>query len=270
MLKGAGERPVFLSRGYGGREHGPHLVAADRDRAVEVGDEPLLLARATPTLVCRDRRLGAETIARARPALGAIVMDDGLQNPTLAKDLSIGVVDERRGLGNGQVLPAGPLRAPLDFQLGLVDAILINHLEGTSDHGGGLLASCFSGPILRATTHAAGDVAWLAGARVVAFAGIGAPDRFFSLLHGLGAQLVATRAFADHHRFSVRELDDLKRCAGSNNAVLVTTEKDWVRLPEAMRALTRVLPIRLVLDEASEGCLDALLRRSLERRTMQS
>src|SRR5262245_28011309 len=152
-LKAAGHAPVALTRGYGGRLSGPRWVNAASDVAGDVGDEPLLLARAVPTLVARDRRLGVRAIEVAPHPATVVVMDDGLQNASLVKDLAIAVVDGSRGLGNGLVLPAGPLRAPLDFQLELTDAIVVN--EGAAADAAGpvtqWLRRRFAGPVLRAS-----------------------------------------------------------------------------------------------------------------------
>ncbi len=174
MVHAMGLKPAFLSRGYGGRRRDPHWVDAARDRSADVGDEPLLLAAAHPTLVARDRAAGARAIAEGPVSADVIIMDDGLQNPGVAKDLTIAVVDGARGIGNGRVIPAGPLRAPLDFQLTLVDAVVVN--RGLADNvnggaGGGTLASNFAdrlrhdfeGPVLDACIAPSGATDWLSG-----------------------------------------------------------------------------------------------------------
>jgi tetraacyldisaccharide 4'-kinase len=267
-LARAGAAPVFLTRGYGGREAGPRFVDAARDGVREVGDEPLLLARAAPTVVARDRRAGLALIEGGERPADVVVMDDGLQNPHVAKDLAIAVVDGVRGVGNGEVIPAGPLRAALEFQLGLVDAILVN--GGTSASPGGAdvlhgLRRGFPGPVLAAEPRPSGDTAWLSGAAVAAYAGIGNPGRFFALLESLGARLALTRVFRDHHAFSDRDADALLRAAAAASAVLVTTEKDLVRLRDAagpraeLAARSRALPIRLHLEDRDMGRLRGLL-----------
>jgi tetraacyldisaccharide 4'-kinase len=261
ILKTAGERPVFLSRGYGGREHGPHLVAADRDRAAEVGDEPLLLARVAPTIVAQDRVAGA----KAAQAAGAsvIVMDDGFQNPSLAKDFSVLVIDGRRGLGNGKVFPAGPLRAPLVAQLARADAIV---LVGTLGEGAavvGAVAEARKLPVLRARLEPSHDViAALAGRRVLAFAGIGDPEKVFATLREAGIAVAVTRSFADHHRYTPEDAGELCRQADAAGLTLVTTEKDAARLQgeEALAELAgrvRALPVGLVFVQ--EAVLETLL-----------
>lgn len=272
-LEALGARPAFLTRGYGGRTTGPHWVALDHDTASDVGDEPLLLARTAPTLVCRNRAAGAQAIVATGARHGAIVMDDGLQNGALAKNLTIAVVDGRRGVGNGLVIPAGPLRAPLEFQLSLADAVVVNVSESTGDTGltsdfPEWLKHHFGGPVMRARTRPAGDAGWIDGQPLVVFSGIGAPERFFRLIEQLGGRIVERRVFADHHAFTDREARSLLASSRTHGARLCTTEKDWVRLtPEgdmgALRAQTLTLPIRLELDERDALRLDGLLEASL-------
>lgn len=268
-LQAAGGEPVFLTRGYGGKEQGPVWVEAGANAAWRFGDEPLLLARVAPTLVARDRREGACFLEASGRRFSAIIMDDGLQNPALVKDLSIAVLDGRRGIGNGEVIPAGPLRAPLDFQLSLTDAIIVR--EAMSDEGAeradihAIMRQDFPGPVMVARTRACGDTDWLAGARVVAFAGIAAPERFFSLLERLGANIVERVAFRDHHTFSRADADRLLALARESSASLVTTEKDWARfkdaetLPQEFRDEVRTLAIDLALDTRDGERLDSLI-----------
>jgi len=277
-LLGRGVAPAFLTRGYGGRTVGPHWVSAERDVARDVGDEPLLLARVAPTLVSRDRADGARTIAAAPERAQAIIMDDGLQNGAVAKDLTIAVVDSRRGVGNGLVIPAGPLRAPLTFQLSLVDAVVVNgpaegNQETASESGFvAWLRDNFGGPVLRATTRPTGDTEWLRDLAVVAFSGIGAPERFFGLLERLGARVVLWRAFADHHVFTERDAAILLGEAQRRGATLCTTEKDWVRLVggegalDILRSVARPLAIRIAFDERDSVRLASLLESSLVAR----
>jgi tetraacyldisaccharide 4'-kinase len=255
-LKALGHHPVVLTRGFGGRLSGPSWVNAASDVALDVGDEPLLLARAAPTLVARDRRLGVRAIEVGTNSASVVVMDDGLQNPALVKDLSIAVVDGGRGLGNGLVMPAGPLRAPLDFQLELADAILVN--EGAAAVGSvtAWLRRRFAGPVLCATVVPAVGTDWLRAQRVVAWAGIGAPQRFFSTLREQGAELAETVAFRDHQRLGEDDARRLLDLARRHAALLVTTEKDMVRLAGAgglcrdLSCASRALPVRLALEDA--------------------
>ncbi len=272
-LAGVGLRPAVLTRGYGGRQTGPHWVGAG-DSAADVGDEALLLARSAPTLVCRDRGAGARAIEAAdAPKADVIVMDDGLQNPQLAKTLTLAVVDGSRGLGNGRVLPAGPLRAPLAFQLGLADALVVNAADPMA--GAATAASLrqrFDGPVLGCTTKVAGDAAWLVGQRVVAWAGIGAPQRFFAMLRGLGAEVAAAVALRDHEVPGAADARRLLALAQAHHAALVSTEKDLARLAGAagiladLAAASRPLPIALSFAEPDARLLASLVAGALEGR----
>jgi len=253
MLAATGERPVFLSRGYGGGHRGPRLVDPERDRAVDVGDEPLLLAREAPTVIAHDRVAGARTAVTAGASV--IVMDDGFQNPSLAKDFSVLVVDGRRGIGNGRVLPAGPLRAPLDDQLARADAVILVGTVGEAAAPVVAAAEARKCPLFRARLAPDRDaIAALAGKRALAFAGIGDPEKVFATLREAGVAVAATRAFADHHRYTPAEAQSLCRQASADGLELVTTEKDRARLQgdEAMvelAARVRVLPVSLVIEQ---------------------
>jgi tetraacyldisaccharide 4'-kinase len=282
-LSARGERPVFLTRGYGGRLAGPHLVDATRDTSRDVGDEALLLVRHHLTAVARDRAAGAKLIDGLAAGAGGpsvIIMDDGLQNPALAKDLTLAVVDGRRGVGNGHVMPAGPLRAPLATQMARTDAILVNTpLSGaasadSADTDAGAAAwlrQQFAGPVLDAHPQVSSDTAWLAGQRWVAFAGIGNPGRFYDLLRHHGADLADTLSFGDHHAFTDADAARVLSVAKQCGAGLVTTEKDWVRLSGAgalgeLRQTCRVLPIRLHLDARDSLRLTSLIDTMLKNR----
>ena len=251
--------PSVLSRGYGGALAGPHLVNPDRDHAGAVGDEPLLLARHAPTMISRNRKAGAAMI-EAQGA-GAIVMDDGFQNPQLAKDFSLVVVDAAVGIGNGAVIPAGPLRAPLVFQARRADALLLIG-EGEA---GETLARRLSLPVLRAHIEPDADIGWLEGRPVIAYSGIGRPGKFFDTLERLGARIAARYAFADHHAYTPEDANALLTHAQRAQARLVTTQKDWVRMREgrtavgALKAASHILPVRLALDGESEAWLKGVL-----------
>ncbi|KIZ42218.1 MULTISPECIES: tetraacyldisaccharide 4'-kinase [Rhodopseudomonas] len=232
LLRQLGETPVVLSRGYGGRLRGPVSVDPERHGAAEVGDEPLMMARMVPVVVAKDRVAGA-ALARSRGA-SVILMDDGFQNPAIAKDASLIVIDSHRGLGNGRVFPAGPLRASLAPQLARTDALII---VGDGPAGAPLASAIEAqgGLVLRATlTPDDASVAALSGRRVLAFAGIGDPARFFVTLRQSGVDVVAQRAFPDHHPFSSADIDGLIEMARRDDLALVTTEKDLARL--SMRA----------------------------------
>ncbi|MGI9426331.1 MAG: tetraacyldisaccharide 4'-kinase [Hyphomicrobiaceae bacterium] len=272
LLRTAGRRPVFLSRGYGGRLTGPHIVSVSGDKAVDVGDEPLLLAAHGPTVIARDRVAGGEFIVIQ--ALGdVVIMDDGLQNPSLHKDYALAVVDRRRNLGNGLVIPAGPLRAPLADQLAKVDGIVINH-GATSDplqHGArpDWLPSDYHGDLFQITTEPQGDISWLPSARLVAYAGIANPGRFFDMLRQLGGEVLATHTFRDHHSFTDNDVEMLLNAADTVGGQLVTTAKDMVRLAGRvgpavqLRERSRVLSIGAVLSDIDERRLSTALLRAI-------
>jgi len=228
LLRDLGETPVVLSRGYGGRLHGPVRVDPERHAAADVGDEPLMLAATLPVVVSRQR---ADGIPLARSlAATVILMDDGFQSPAVTKDTSLIVIDGHRGLGNGQVFPAGPLRAPLRPQMARTDALIIVG-NGTAADGIAAGIAAQDKPVLRAhLASSEASVASLRGKRVLAFAGIGDPARFFATLQASGVDVVQQRAFADHHAFSKAEIESLIADAGRDALTLVTTEKDLARL----------------------------------------
>jgi tetraacyldisaccharide 4'-kinase len=260
LLRRAGESPVFLTRGYGGRLAGPLRVEAEHE-IVEVGDEPLLLARAAPTIVSRDRPAGARLAAQHGASV--IVMDDGLQNSSLEKDLSIAVVDGTAGFGNRLPLPAGPLRAPLAAQWPRIGAVLVVG-EGPGGTAVAREARALGIPVWQGRLSPASDAAArLRGRRVLAFAGIGRPEKAFETVRECGAEVVATRAFPDHHAFSAADLAALRAEAASRALSLVTTEKDLVRLPAVDDVIA--LPVALEIED-EEGLLAFVLAR-LSRRT---
>lgn len=267
-----GGAPWFLSRGYGGRLDGQERVDPARHTAAEVGDEPLLLAARAPTIISRDRRLGAEFIARQAPANAVIIMDDGLQNPSLHKDLTIALIDKARGLGNGSVIPAGPLRAPLDFQLARTDVIVINGVTGAA--AAAQLAANPRATLIPQLTAVPGPrdgTAWLSQTPIIAFAGIANPDRFFSMLERAGGKIVARTVFADHATLSRSDAEALIEKADAERAVLVTTEKDYVRLRGLDGArvdlFARAKPVAMRLDMPAkdQALLGSLIAKLLTR-----
>jgi tetraacyldisaccharide 4'-kinase len=228
LLGEFGARPCFLTRGYGGTSEGTLLVRKGQS-ASEVGDEPLLLAEAAPTMVSADRVAGAKAIEATKAS--TIVMDDGFQNPSLVKDLSLIVVDAGAGLGNGLIMPAGPLRAPLDAQLDRADALVV---IGSGDKAAALVDTfkAQSKPVFAARIVSRQDCRWLRVLPVIGFTGIANPQKFFATLGTSGARLEEKRVFPDHHRYTNREAAALLKLAKDRKAMLVTTEKDWVRLPD--------------------------------------
>ncbi|MCP3472928.1 tetraacyldisaccharide 4'-kinase [Bradyrhizobium sp. CCGUVB1N3] len=246
LLRSLGETPVVLSRGYGGHLQGPVMVDRERHSAADVGDEPLMMVREVPVAVARDRISGV-ALARSQGAT-VILMDDGFQNPRLQKDASLIVIDGARGIGNGRVFPAGPLRAPLTMQMSRTDALV---LIGDGQAADGIAAEITARgkPVLRARLKPeAASVAQLFGKSVLAFAGIGDPERFFRTLRASGIDVARTRPFADHHMFSKAEIDAMVDEAGREQLTLVTTEKDLARLRGMAGLAADIVPFAVTLE----------------------
>ncbi len=233
-----------LTRGYRGQLAGPVLVNPALHTAEDVGDEALLLAAAAPTILAHDRAAGAR-LALAEGAT-AIVMDDGLQNPSLAKTLSVLVIDGGYGFGNSLLLPAGPLREPVAAAASRVQAaVLIG-----ADETGALAHLPPELPVLRAQLVPA-CTENLRGRKLIAFAGIGRPEKFFASVRALGGELVTTHAFPDHHVYRASDSARLLGEAVTQGAQLVTTAKDYVKLPDTLRAASQVVTVRLEWDDAA-------------------
>lgn len=266
ILDAAGESPAFLSRGYGGRLRGPVQVRV-KHTATDVGDEPILLSKSARTIISRDRPAGA----RLSYEMGStvIIMDDGLQNPSLLKDCAIAVVDGATGIGNGLTLPAGPLRAPMETQWPAVDAVIV-----IGDGGPGRQvaeeAAARGKRVFNARLAPEPEaVKALKGKKVLAFAGIGRPEKVFETLRACGAVVDVAHAFPDHYRYKASDLAALRQEAEGLGLLPVTTEKDLARVAAVKDAepwpdLT-VLPVRLRIDNEA-GLRNLVLRRINERR----
>ena len=246
-----GLRSATLSRGYRGRLSGPLRVAPETHTAADVGDEPLMLASDGEAWISKDRAAGAA--AMVADGVEVILLDDGHQNPTLVKDLSIVVVDADRGFGNRHVFPAGPLREPVDQGLARADGVIVMG-EGPVPKA----VSTGAGPVLRAALQPLGPPP---PGPLIAFAGIGQPERFFNALLTHGANLIDEAPYPDHHRLSDRELNWLRTRARREGAALITTEKDFARLTPAQRADIVPWPVSVAFED--ELALDALLEQSV-------
>jgi tetraacyldisaccharide 4'-kinase len=255
MLADAGMKPFCLSRGYGGNVAGPKRVDLHDDSAAQVGDEALMIAHSAPAVISRNRVAGA-ALAREQGA-GLIIMDDGLQNPSLRKNFTLAVVDARRGVGNASVFPAGPLRAPMAAQLDATDALLV---VGEGINADPVVAQCRARalPIFHGRLVPDLDcVAALKGRSVLAFAGIGDPNKFFASALDAGIAVAEREAFDDHHRFTAEEAAGLIMRAEHSGLALLTTEKDRARMTgeqllDALAARAHVLRVTMVVEEMDE------------------
>ena len=243
----------LVTRGYGGSETGPHRVDPAKDSYQRTGDEALLLAYAAPTWVARDRAAGAR--AAMEEGAEAIILDDGHQNFSLAKDVSLVAVDAGFGFGNERILPAGPLRESIPAGLARANAVV---LTGKGDY-----TPATGLPVLRTRYRFPAAGFSLMGSRVVAFAGIARPERFFDTLRNIGATLIRAEAFPDHHPYHPLTLLRLMRDATAQRGVLVTTEKDAVRIPPRFRTSVMVQKIAFTFED--EAALDTVLAPVLER-----
>jgi len=256
-LSNRGIAAHFLTRGYGGKLKGPVQVDPAQHDSQAVGDEALMLAAMRPTWVAGDRAAGGRAAVEAGAQV--IVMDDGLQNPGLRKDLSLLVVDGNYGFGNGRIIPAGPLREPVAAAASRCRAaVLIGE-----DETGALSMLPPELPVLRARLVPGPEAELLAGQPVFAFCGIANPRKFFNSLQEAGAVLAGRVAYADHYPFDAGDLRDLLAQAEALRAIPVTTRKDYVRIPPAFRSRVTVLTVQLEWEQPVllEALLDPLAQR---------
>lgn len=254
LANAQGLAPVILSRGYGGTITAPTFVDPVHHDARICGDEPLLLSQSAPVLIARDRGEGARFI-EAQKRFDIIIMDDGMQNPSLYKDSVIAVFDGKIGIQNGRIFPAGPLRTAIATGRGQADIILINGKDETA------LAAQL-GDKRPLTFHLKAQAAIPAikkSTPLFAFAGIGRPERFFETLADEGYYLAQTKAFGDHHSYNQDDITALVEGARALSALLITTQKDWVRLPPAIQKHIAYLPVSLHIPPADEALLAAHL-----------
>ncbi|MGL5116677.1 MAG: tetraacyldisaccharide 4'-kinase [Beijerinckiaceae bacterium] len=245
-LAARGEKPFIVSRGHGGRIAGPTRIDLARHTSAECGDEPVLLAYYHPVIVARDRRAGVRLAAAEGATLA--LLDDGLQNPALARDFTLAVVDAGFGVGNGACVPAGPLRAPVAIQLKFVDAVFLLG-EGEAAGPVGTMASVAAMPVFSGTLEPNGsDIAALCEKPLLAFAGIGRPEKFFRTLAAAGLNLQETRPYPDHYPFADADALSLNKAAQTNGLTLVTTEKDSVRWPTGQAQRPAVVRVRAKPD----------------------
>ncbi len=239
--------PFFLLRGYGGGERGPLLVDLQQHNSWSTGDEALILAQKAPTIIAVDRAQGA--ILASRKQADLILMDDGLQNPGIAKDIKIVVVNGEMGFGNGRMLPAGPLREPLHKGLARADIFILigEDKRGVAD----ILPK--DKPVIRARLVPDDRAMPDPGKKYLAFAGLGYPEKFFTFLKDkLNLDIVKTISFPDHYPYSEKDLEDLAARAQEWNAELLTTHKDFLRLPKMPGIMVYTTGIKMAWDNESE------------------
>jgi tetraacyldisaccharide 4'-kinase len=256
MLLERGIVAHVLLRGHGGKLKGPTRVALGRHASRHVGDEALLHARDGPTWIARDRVWGAR--AAIKSGAHAVLLDDGFQNPGLAKDLSILVFDAAHGVGNGRVFPAGPLREPIRAGLKRADMVVLMGAPLRATPG---YLSTFKGPVLSARVEPTTPPPT---GPLIGFCGIGRPQRFFDAVRAAGGDLIDGVPFSDHHVYSDGEIDGLRKLANAHRARLITTEKDFVRLPGPAQEQTATFPVRARFsdDAPLRVALDALFEKS--------
>ena len=273
ILQELGWQPSFLSRGYKGKISGPVLVDPQYHNAVDVGDEPMLLAEHAPTIIAKKRVDGIWLIEQRSSNI--VIMDDGFQNPTIRKNLSFIALDSATALGNGRIFPAGPLRAPLEFQLAKADAII---LTGTSNSNKARITEQlhqlyrYKKPILRGRLAPSEDTTWLNEKPILAYAGIGRPEKLFQSLEQAGGKVIRRIPFPDHHKFTAKDANHLTRLALADDLQLVTTQKDFIRINEtdnhqlrALKRMSRAFPVEFVFEKNDQSVLKELIKEHYPR-----
>lgn len=260
LLKEKGYNPHLLTRGYGGKEQGPLQVSPGRDTAYDVGDEALLLVDKAPTWVSTNRPLGAQEAMDS--GANIVIMDDGFQNPVIYKDFSFLVIDGIVGLGNKQVMPAGPLRERIKFGLSRADCIVIigEDKTGAAEY----IRRVVDVPILFASLVAEETNPDVKGKKVFAFAGIGRPEKFRESLEEAGAIIEGWAAYPDHFPYDDEDLKVIVAAADAQGAMLMTTTKDHVRIPEKLRQKVQKFSVKLVWKNPSE--VVPLIEQALQKR----
>ncbi|MBV2143329.1 tetraacyldisaccharide 4'-kinase [Falsochrobactrum sp. TDYN1] len=269
-VKNRGLRPGIVSRGYGGNYTGLHAVDPDHDSARHVGDEPLLLARHAPVTLCPNRRKAAMHLLQN--GCNFIIMDDGFQSARLHMDFALLVVDSTRGIGNGRIIPAGPLRAPLTDQMRKTDAMLRIGKGAEADFV--VRQASRAGRVIYEAQLAPTSAAKVAGRKWLAFAGIGNPDKFFASVRQAGGEIAETHAFPDHHNYQPEEIRQLVLTADQHDIGLITTAKDHVRLATMIGAPKDFLRQLAVLDVdlqfERKDAPDHIIETTLDRFKMRS
>jgi len=270
ILQSQGWYPSFLSKGYKGKSRGPLLVDPAEHSANDVGDEPLLLADHAPTVIAKNRVEGAWLLEQRRTDL--IIMDDGFQNPTLDKTLNLIAIDSKTKLGNERIFPAGPLRAPLAFQLAKADALIITGSEPLD-----LLEELqtkykFEKPILTGHVSPNEDTEWLKDKPILAYAGIARPEKLFDSLSQAGGKVIRRIPFPDHYTFTSKDAAHLTKLALKDDLQLVTTQKDLVRINEeehhqlrALKRMSHAFPVEFTFNEQDEKKLIELIKEKVPK-----
>ncbi len=260
LLKKDGFKVAIASRGYKGDITNPTIVDKNRHTVNSVGDEPLMLARIAPTYIAKKRKAAIQMAEKN--GANIIIMDDGLQNPTIAKDISLLIIDGKYGVGNGFIMPAGPLREKLSAGIAKSDAIIIVGEGGFNIKKYPVLFKKSTPPVIHASLEPFGNLPDKSRP-YIAFAGIGNPDKFFATLVENGYNLVEKIPFADHYNYTDQDINNLIHKSEETGAELITTEKDEVRLPLFARKKIRVLPVRI--KWANEKQIHNLLIQKLKK-----